>query len=70
MVANGTAHRKPTAVMSQRIHDTTYTLSAFVCATNPRVIERLWLELWASCPSYEALPSGSKELLLIAWAHL
>lgn len=70
IVGNGTAHRKPTAVMSQRIHESTLTLLALVCATNPSVIERLWRELWASCSSYEALPSGSKELLPIAASHL
>jgi len=70
IVGNGTAHRKPTAVMSQGIHESTLTLLALVCATNPSVIERLWRELWASCSSYEALPSGSKELLPIAASHL
>jgi hypothetical protein len=70
IVGNGTAHRKPTAVMSQRIHESTLTLLALVCATKPGVIERLWRELWASCPSYEALPLGSKELLPIAASHM
>ena len=70
IVGNGTAHRKPTAVMSQRIHESTLTLLALVCATNPNVIERLWRELWASCSSYETLPLGSKELLPIAASHL
>jgi len=70
IVGNGTAHRKPTAVMSQRIHESTLILLALVCATESSVIERLWRELWASCPSYEALPLGSKELLPIATSHL
>lgn len=70
IVGNGTAHRKPTAVLSQRIHESTLTLLALVCATKPSVIERLWRKLWATCPSHEALPTGSKELLPIAASHL
>jgi len=69
IVGNGTAHRKPTAVMSQRIHASTLKLLALVCTTNPGVIVRLWHDLWASYPSYAALPPGSKELLPIAASH-
>ena len=69
IVGNGTAHRKPTAVMSQRIHESTLKLLALVCTSNPSAFVRLWRALWASCPSYEALPTGSKELLPIAASH-
>jgi hypothetical protein len=70
IVGNGTAYRKPSAVLSHHIHESTLTLLALACATKPSVIERLWRKLWATCPSYEALPTGSKELLPIAASHL
>lgn len=70
IVGNGTAHRKPTAVMSQGIHESTIKLLALVHTTNPSALKRLWLELWATGSNYEALPAGSKELLPVAASHL
>ena len=70
IVGNGTAHRKPTAVMSLHIDASTLTLLGLVCATDSIVIARLWRKLWTQCPTFEALPPGSKELLPIAASHL
>lgn len=70
IVGNGTAHRKPTGVLSQGIHRSTIKLLAMVQTTNPSAIKRLWLELWATCSNYETLPTGSKELLPVAASHL